>query len=332
MDKFLNKVLAVDGSYMIHRALKSPASQELITSKGIKSGGFYLFLKMLQKELSMAPSYYPIVCWDKGRSPRRLSLYPNYKHDADKKLSPVIPGSPDDEYIKWYIQTREDLIQFLNSVNIPSLLIPGTEGDDLIYMLKLVSNKCIVLSDDKDMIQMASENCKVRRPMNDVTIDVNSCEESYKYPQYIYHKAIIGDPSDNIPQVAKGVGGTSASQIAQIIAESGAFDLPEIKSVLENAITRTDLFKPALIKKIQAVVDNFKQFEINSQLMDFRYVDIPAEMQNIIESSICPIINSRGNIFESYKYLGKYEIKHIDPGMIQAQIAPYSNRVLLEGK
>ena len=328
MNKFLNKVLAVDGSYMIHRALKSPASQELVTSKGLKSGGFYLFLKMLQKELSLAPSYYPIVCWDKGRSLRRLSLYPNYKHDADKKLSPVIPGSPDDEYIKLYLSTREDLIQFLNSVCIPSLLVPGTEGDDLIYMLKLCSEKCIVLSDDKDMIQLASENCKVRRPMNDVTIDHHS-NTDYQYPQYIYHKAIIGDPSDNIPQVAKGVGGASATKIAQIITASGATELEDIKNALRIATECTDLYKPALIKKIQAVIDNFKQFEINSKLMDFKYVDIPNEMQNIIESSICPIINSRGNIFESYRYLGKYEIKHVDPGMIQAQISPYSNRVLL---
>ena len=329
MDKFLNKILAVDASYMIHRALKSPAAQELTTSKGVKSGGFYLFLRMLQKEIARAPSYYPVLCWDKGRSPRRLALYPNYKHDADKKLSPVLPGSPDDEYIKLYLQTREDLIQFMNSVCVPSLLIEGIEGDDLIYMLKLCSEKCIVLSDDKDMIQLASENCKVRRPMNDITIDDHSATE-YQYPQYIYYKAIVGDPSDNIPQVAKGVGGKTATIIADIITQSGARELDEIKVALESATTREDL-KPALIKKIQAVIDNYQQFEINSKLMDFKYVNIPNEMQNIIESSICPIINSRGSIFESYKYLGKYEIKQVDPGMIQAQVAPYSNRVFLKG-
>lgn len=83
MNKYLNGSLIIDGSYMIHRSLKAPDLWELKTRKGERTGGVYGFLKSLQFAMKSC-DYYPVICWDSGQSPRRLEIYPNYKHHMDK--------------------------------------------------------------------------------------------------------------------------------------------------------------------------------------------------------------------------------------------------------
>lgn len=85
MQKFLNKVLAVDGSYMLHRSLKAPDLWELKNKQGLRTGGVYGFLKSFQFAMKEC-EYFPVICWDSGQSPRRLEVYPNYKHRLDKSL------------------------------------------------------------------------------------------------------------------------------------------------------------------------------------------------------------------------------------------------------
>lgn len=86
MRKYLNKVLIIDGSYTLHRALHTPALQELVTTTGIKSGGVFGFLRMLQSEVKKFLGYFPIICWDKGLAKRRTELYPDYKANR-KRMS-----------------------------------------------------------------------------------------------------------------------------------------------------------------------------------------------------------------------------------------------------
>lgn len=323
MKIFLNRLLIIDGSYMLWRAIRNKGLEDLRTKTGLRSGGFYGFLRMFNSEIVRFPGFYPIICWDKGRSPRRLKVFPNYKHEADHNECPVVAGSEEDEVIKYYHDTRADLIDYFSKLSVPSLLIPGWEGDDLVYLLTKSCKECVVLSDDKDMIQLASKTCRVRRPMNDEMIGYATCDEHYKYPQYIWYKAIKGDPSDNISQVAPGVGGKSAEQIAKIMFDNGCKnDISEIQTFFENNLDKH--------KKMKAVYDNMDVFVRNLLLMDFKYVDEPESMQSIIESSIIPVLRStRMTMFESYKYLHKYEVTSVDPGQVTLFTAPYSRRVLL---
>ena len=82
----LDKVLIVDGSYMIHRALHVSEIFNLTNSKGEGTGGVFQFLRSLNSEMREYPDYFPIVCWDNGLADRRVSVYPNYKHKADRLM------------------------------------------------------------------------------------------------------------------------------------------------------------------------------------------------------------------------------------------------------
>ena len=78
-DKIFNKVLIIDGSYMIHRSLHIPEVFELKCSSGERTGGIFGFLRTLSSELRICGDYFPVVCFDEGLAPRRLAADPNYK-------------------------------------------------------------------------------------------------------------------------------------------------------------------------------------------------------------------------------------------------------------
>ena len=116
MKKYLNKVMIVDGSYMLHRALHTPALQELRTSTGMKSGGVFGTLRILQAEIKKFPGYFPIFCFDKGLAERRTQLYPDYKANRERKVADQLLATgvdlEEDDYLEEYHRQRADLIPF----------------------------------------------------------------------------------------------------------------------------------------------------------------------------------------------------------------------------
>lgn len=329
MKKFLNNVLIVDGSYMLMRAMRQPELAELRTKSGKPSGGVFGFLKMISSVIRKFPGYYPIVAFDHGRSPRRLELFPNYKHQADRTANPVIPGSPDDEFLSALRDQRQAIMQYLESIRIPVLRIPDWEGDDLVYLVSRSSKKCVVVSDDKDMIQMCSPTCKIYRAMADEIIEHETCDPYYKYPRYEYYKAIVGDGSDNIWKCCEGIGGTSANKIAEImgrfVAETECN--PHDYQIIFNYLSSPDLEPEwksvrGLRKKITEFLapKSLEQFTLNMKLADFNYIVEPDNMQTLIESQIIPTLQRKPSIMEAFKLLAKYEINTIDPGALMAQL------------
>lgn len=337
MKKFLNKVLIIDGNYQLIRNMKM--NEQLKTSDGMESGGFYGFFRSLHKSIKTHPGYYPIICWDSGHSPRRLNLFPNYKHHADKAIAPPIPGSTDDLFIKSLREQKSDLIECLNNLRIPNLMIKGWEGDDLIYIMSQCSNDCIIVSDDKDFIQLAAPGVKIDRVMNGVLIDHRTIEKGWSYPLYEYWKILMGDPSDNLRGAAlEGMGSKTCTIISEWIHDY----------VLENGIDPTDTDKiweflksvPAdkvskvrglskkwneFIKESEEDNPNFisckDRFDLNSRLMDLRHVVIPEDFQVLFESAVVPTLESKPKLLEIYKYLNKYQISGFDPSTILSKLS-----------
>lgn len=327
MEKYLNKVMIVDGSYTLHRSLHTPGLQELETTTGIKTGGIFGSLRILQSEIKKFPGFFPIFCFDKGLSKRRTDLYPNYKNNLSRQESDTLraAGIPQegDEYLEQYRSQRSILINVLKSLGIPSLLIPGWEGDDLQYLLSKVCKEGVVLSDDKDMIQLVSPTVKVRRSMRDETISWDDSDPYYRHPHYTIVKSIVGDGSDNIPSVAKGVGGKSADKIASIIDESENFEdyRPKLEEYLSNN-------SGAFCKKIESLLDNWDQFFINYNLINLRLVEPPEGMESMIKDLVIGVVG-HNNVMRSYSLLGQLEMNSIYPDQIIFSLAASSASLLL---
>ena len=278
------------GSHALHRALSVDNNWNMITTNGIKTGGIFGVLRTLLKEITTY-NYYPIVVFDHGLSTRRLELYPNYKHTEDKKEKQLLlenkenktPEELLEEEFKYEYNTQRDMLkQLLPFFNIPVISYENWEGDDLIYLLTKISLDSIVVSDDKDLIQLIRDNdsgrCRIRRAMRDEFWDINTLkEQNLDTHTYIAHKALLGDPSDNIPSACFQVGEKTVS---------GLYDLYKGCSTLLNGFptddeSLTEACKKLGITKRKAYLNfNENQFLINLMLTDLSLVDNDIEKFN----------------------------------------------------
>jgi len=287
----LGKILIIDGSNLLHRQL---SQQELwdLKYQGKRTGAVFGFFRSLLVALNKYPTHYPIIVFDKGRSARRLALYPNYKHtedvklENDKKQNDISSGlitkdAAANEYLD-ELYRQGDVIKYLLSVmRVPVVSIRGWEGDDLMAILSRIADNGVIVTDDKDLYQLLSPTTQIFRPIR-LDEDGNRGEvvtfEKAKHPvfndarSYVVHKAIVGDPSDNIPKVAHGLGDKRAEVLTDYIIS--AHENPEAYLPIMSEM------KEPYFKKF---IDNHEQYLINKQLIDLSLIDMdPIVMSELI--------------------------------------------------
>lgn len=252
------KVVLIDLSYQLHRSLRQPNLWELKTKMvnpetkevmEFHTGGVYGVLSILGKLMREFPGYMPVFASDKGLDPRRLECQPNYKHHADRKEALANPISEnlltseeiqkikdDAEYFATYVQSKVELKAISKALGIPYIEMKGVEGDDILAILACHPSikHSVVVSDDRDLIQIVGmdENKYIRnyRAMKGETYTLKRFKEEYvDISRFVAIKSIEGDGSDNIDQVAKGVGGVTAKKFIDLICEKG-FTVEQLSS------------------------------------------------------------------------------------------------------
>ncbi len=206
------KLYLVDGSAFIFRAYY--ALPAMYREDGLQVNALYGFTKMmlsLKEELN-EEDLIAVVLDHKDKS-FRVDLYSEYK--ANRKAPP------------------EDLIhQFalidnaVKSLALPLLRKKGYEADDIIasYAKKASQDgvEVVVVSSDKDLMQLVDENVYMYDPMKKKTIKEEGVFEKFGVApnKVVDVQALIGDSSDNIPGV-KSVGPKTA---AMLIGEYGSLN------------------------------------------------------------------------------------------------------------
>ncbi|MBR0043439.1 MAG: DNA polymerase I [Synergistaceae bacterium] len=229
------KILIIDGHSLIHRAYH--AMPDLNAPDGTKTGavtGFFNMLFLAQDLLK------PDVCaaaFDAHGKLARREVLPDYKANRARL--------GDD------LKVQIDLAQeILNLIGVQVLKSPGVEADDIIGTLAVKeaakNNDIIILSSDKDLMQLINSNIKMLRPItkgvsNAELYDEDLFKAEFKFEPELMadYLALIGDKADNIPGV-KGIGGIGA---ANLISSFGS---------LENIFDNLDELKPAMRKKLLA--------------------------------------------------------------------------------
>ena len=119
---------------------------------------------------------------------------------------------------------------------MPIVELPGFEADDVIATLARQAvergMKVIVVSGDKDLLQLVSEDVLVLNPGREGTgatlYDRGKVEEKFGVPpeRFVDVLALVGDAVDNIPGVA-GIGDKGARDLVR--------EFGPVEAVLENA-------------------------------------------------------------------------------------------------
>ncbi len=209
----------VDGSGYLFRAYH--AIQYLSRSDGTPTNAVFGVTRMLLKMLDdRAPEHVAVVMDPPGKNFRH-ELYPEYKANR--------PPAPEDLKVQFPLVQRA-----IEALALPVVVEPGFEADDVIATLaeRAVDEgfEVIIVSSDKDLMQLVGDGISMWDPMRDKQYDPAAVEEKMGVPpaQVGDLLGLMGDSSDNVPGI-KGVGAKTA---AKLLAEHG--DLETILGAAEG--------------------------------------------------------------------------------------------------
>jgi 5'-3' exonuclease len=321
MNRILNCVLLIDGSYLLHRQLRQSELYNLKNSKGESIGGVQGFLKSLNKQINDYPKYFPVVVFDKGLSQRRIRIDEYYKraNERDNTYKLVTNNEVEDEYITQYRTQRTILSEILPYMGIPVLMYDGYEGDDIIYMVSQMCNDCLLISDDKDMLQLLSDSCKVYRPIAKEFCTYDKFIKSRNYTDifdFVIYKAIIGDKSDNIPSACKGVGDKTVLPLIKLVREFSADRQNNKWYDLEHNFPRTVERLQLLCGKFDLTYKkSYLNFDVDRFIKNVGLVDLILcdDLDHIKSHAISQLENcdSKVNFFAVMQLLSKYGVYDI---------------------
>ena len=201
------KCLLIDGNSIINRAFY--ALPPLTNGAGLHTNAVYGFTTMLLRILEEEKPTHLLVAFDAGKRTFRHEEYGDYKGGRSKTPSELSEQFP-------------LLKELLAAMNVKQFEIEGYEADDIIGTLTKRADEegieTIVVSGDKDMLQLASEHVRIaltRKGISETEMyDPAYIHEKYQLTpkQIIDLKGLMGDASDNIPGVP-GVGEKTALKL-----------------------------------------------------------------------------------------------------------------------
>jgi DNA polymerase I len=193
----------IDGSAYIHRAYH--AIQGLTNSRGLPTNAVFGFTRMLIKLMEERRPRYVAMCFDAPGPTFRHELYEAYKANR--------PPMPEDMAVQIpYIK------QVVAAYRLPVIEMSGYEADDLIGTLcrRLEGEgwSVVMVTGDKDFVQLVSDRASLWDPMKDVQTDLVRVRENMGVEprQVIDVMGLSGDTADNIPGVP-GVGPKTALEL-----------------------------------------------------------------------------------------------------------------------
>ncbi|WP_338080911.1 DNA polymerase I [Anaerosalibacter massiliensis] len=210
-----NRLMIIDGSSLLYRGFY--ALPLLSTKEGIYTNGVYGFLTMFYRITEEYEPDYLCVAFDKATPTFRHLEFDSYKANREK--------APNELSLQFPI-----LKEILSAMKIKQIEIEGYEADDIAGTIAKFGEEkemeVILVTGDKDYLQLASENSKVlvtRKGITELEIfDDKAIMDKYGITpkQFVDLKGLMGDQSDNIP----GVPGIGEKTGLKLLKEFGSME------------------------------------------------------------------------------------------------------------
>ncbi|MBP6926812.1 MAG: DNA polymerase I [Caldisericia bacterium] len=229
------KVLLLDGMSLLFRAYH--AMPKMSSKDGTPTGALYGFLRLFYNIVDREHPDYVAVCLDRKEK--------TFREEADSSYKANRP-TPDEDMITQIVMFPK----LLTDMGIPSLSQAGFEADDVIATAakkeKENGNQVIIVTGDKDVLQALDDGIKAyinKKGMSEIDeyTPASLQEKTGMTPfQFLFFKALKGDPSDNY-QGVPGIGEKTAQKIAS--EASSVEDVEKNPKVAQNI----DAFKHSLM-------------------------------------------------------------------------------------
>jgi DNA polymerase I len=280
------KLVLIDGHSLAFRAYYAFAKGRdggLRTSTGIPTSVSFGFLKALLEAMEAEKPDYLAIAFDLGGA--------TYRHDADETYKAGRAETPED-----FIPDLANLQELLQALNLPIVVVPGYEADDVIGTLARRASaagvQVKILSGDRDLFQLVDPAGLVKilylsgsygkgaPPPKEFGVQEVQDKMGVLPSQVVDFKALCGDASDNIPGV-RGIGEKTAATLLQQFGS------------LEQVYASIDQIKGATQKKLVEGKDAAR----HSQWMAQIHLDVPLGMdlesckiQAFDEATVLPVL------------------------------------------
>lgn len=280
------KIVLIDGHSILNRAFYG--MPDLTNSEGMHTNAVYGFLNILFKILDEEKPEYLAVAFDVHHPTFRHEMYSKYK--GTRKPMP--------EELREQVPLMKDV---LKAMGVKIMELPGYEADDILGTVARRSEKAglkvSVVSGDRDLLQLASDNICIRIPKTkhgSTTIENYMGKDVVEAmgvtpAEFIDVKALMGDTSDNIP----GVPGIGEKTALSIISEYHS---------IENAYANIENIRPNRAKN--NLSENYDMAVMSKTLATIN-IDSPVEFA-VEDAEIKDMFNK-----DAYDMMNRLEFKSL---------------------
>ena len=260
----MGKLLLVDGHALVFKMYYAFLRRPMINSKGADMSILFGFTKYLLEMFQREAPTHVAVAFDPPGGTFRNQMFPEYKGTR--------PPTP-----QLVIDALEPLTELVQAMNIPVVMVPGFEADDVLGSIATQyaspSLDVYMVTPDKDYGQLIREHVYQMRPGKageDAEV-LGVPELCAKWgisdpSQVIDMLAICGDTADNVPGV-KGVGEVGA---AKLIAKYGT---------LENIYQHVDELSP---KQKEMFLEAQPHMELSKALVTIKTdMELPVTLEDM---------------------------------------------------
>ena len=265
------RLYLIDGHALVFKMYYALLSHPMINSKGVDTSILFGFTKYLFELVEKEHPTHLAVSFDPPGGTFRHDAYPDYK--GTRSATPQL-----------VIDALEPLCEICRALNIPVLMIPKYEADDVIgSMSKKAENEgftVYMVTPDKDYGQLVTDHILQLRPgkagsESELLDRAKICEKYGVHDpvRVIDYLTICGDASDNVPGV-KGVGEVGAKKLLGLYGTvQGIYDnldklTPKQRALFEAARDHIGLSR--FLVTIKTDID-LSAFPTSDMAVDRRY-------------------------------------------------------------
>ena len=259
----LPKVYIVDAHNLLYKAHFALLTRPLINSKGRDVSVCFAFTRMLLGLIKEKKPQYLAMAFDRKAPTFRHQLYEQYKLHRPPMPAPIADNLPDIKRIVSYLGIR-------------ILEQDGYEADDIlgtsVNALKNKSVELIIITSDKDMLQLVESNVHVLAAKKGLSefVEYRREEVFEKYGVFpdkmIDFFSIMGDKIDNVP----GIPGIGPKGAAKLLTQ---FD--SLEDILNN------LSKIESEKLRQRIAENEAFALLSKKLITLKLdADVPEDLES----------------------------------------------------
>jgi DNA polymerase-1 len=250
------KLFLLDAMALIYRSFFAFQRNPRINSKGFNTGAILGFTNTLWDILKNQKPTHIAVAFDSHAPTLRHEEFADYKANREKMPEELAASIP---YIKAVIE----------AFNIPTLILPGYEADDIIgTFAKVAENQgftTFMMTPDKDYAQLVTENIFMYKPAymgNPAQVwgikEVKAKFGVERTEQVIDILGLWGDASDNIP----GIPGIGEKRAKDLVAKYGS---------VEGVIEHVDELKGKMAENVR----EFAQQGLDSKRLATINLEVP---------------------------------------------------------